>query len=1085
MPKKSPALPAKLSPPRLVQALPRERLFSWLDGQRERSAVWVAGAPGAGKTMLVASYCQARALRMLWYRFDADDNDIGRCFATLGQAVDALGIRARRPAFAAEHLGQPMVYARAWFRLVFAALPRPIVLVLDNLEQAALPALPALLACAIDELPQGVLLLMTSRHAPPPELAGALVSGAIAALPAADLDFDTGETAAYARALGLDAEHVAAASRRVRGWAAGLRLLSHAGDSISGAKTSGGKPNSEKPGAKPAANPGAQPGDDPSPRLLFDYFAGLLHESLSAQGQHLMLVSALLPWVPADLVAHLAGVEHAREQLEKLCADNLFTERVEHSADVYRLHPMLRECLLERGRQMLAPAQRQGLLCDAARAFLSRGESDVALDLFLDAGDLSAASELLLAVFEAKLALGQLDQLQAWAARLPAARLDQQPWLHYAMARLCFLREDSAAPVHYESAARAFQAQGDLQGQRLCAAGVLEWSYNSDNFVGHERWSALLRDAAPAGGEGAAEAPSELHALRLLNGRLLACFFDGDFDREGERWIDEVLNLLVPGGAENEKLSAAITLLGCLERHKRWDAALLLAGKMEALVESPGVGPRLKILALQQIAVDLHRQTGAYDSARRLALAARAQSREHGFHVLEFEAVAVLLFAALYTGDDTEARVLLADLARLIDPASVYHQRFASQMRGWQALQAGHLAVAREHADALRAAVARSDMPAHFRATWLQLPIYVGVAEGHVDEACAELAAMCADAEPGSRQVLEANLHSLRAWSALVAGDDDAAATLLARAWEAAAATRYYQLIAPLRDVLAQLAEFALKRGVATGFAAELIHRRRLHAPSVAALHWPWRLRIRTLGRFDIMVDGEPLAFDGKVPRKPLALLKALIACGANAVPEHLLSDALWPDDDADAAHDAFNVALHRLRKLLPGGTELIRLQDGRLSLDSRAVWLDCQAFEHLANQAGSAIDVRRVSLEPLRRAFGLYQGHFLADEDHSAWSVSARERLRAKFGQVVIAYGQALGEAGRDDEAMACYRRGLDTDDLNEAFYQGVMRCALRLQRPAEGLAAYQRLKRMLSLLLGVMPSPASEALRRSLLGP
>lgn len=118
---KSPALPAKLSPPRLVQTLPRERLFSWLDGQRERSAIWIAGAPGAGKTMLVASYCQARALRMLWYRFDADDNDIGRFFATLGQAVDALGIRARRPAFAAEHLSQPMAYARAWFRLVFAA----------------------------------------------------------------------------------------------------------------------------------------------------------------------------------------------------------------------------------------------------------------------------------------------------------------------------------------------------------------------------------------------------------------------------------------------------------------------------------------------------------------------------------------------------------------------------------------------------------------------------------------------------------------------------------------------------------------------------------------------------------------------------------------------------------------------------------------------------------------------------------------------------------------------------------------------------------------------------------------------------
>ena len=1047
---KAPALPAKLSRPRLVQALSRERLFGWLDAQQGSPAIWVAGAPGAGKTMLVASYCQARSLRVLWYRLDADDNDIGRFFVTLGQAVDTLGVKASRPVFAAEHLSQPLAYARAWCRRIFAALPRPTALVLDNLEQAAIPSLPALLACIIDELPEGLLLLMTSRHAPPTELAAAVVSGAMAVLPTADLAFNAGEATEYARVLGLDTTHVVASSQRVRGWAAGLRLLSHAG---------------------------AERGNDPGPGLLFDYFAGLLHDGLSPQGQHLMLVSALLPWVPAGLVAGLAGVAQASDQLEQLCAHNLFIERVEHSADVYRLHPLLREVLLERGRRTLQPGQRRQLLGDAARGFLARGEADVALDLFLDADDPASAARLLLGVFEAKLALGQLDQLQAWARRLPAELLDQQPQLHYGLARLCFLREDRAALAHYERAADAFAAQGDLQGQQLCAAGVLEWSYNSDDFVGHERWSALLRNVLPPG-----PAPSELHRLRLLNGRLLACFFDGDFDAEGEHWIDEVLNLLVPGGPENEKLSAAITLLGCLERHKRWDAAQLLAGKMEALLGSPHVGPRLKILVRQQIAVDLHRQTGAYDSARRLALAARAQSREHGFLVLEFEAVAVLLFAALYTGEEAEARGLLGELAQSVEPGNVYHQRFSSQMRSWHALQTGHLAAAREHADALRAAVARSEMPARFRATWLQMPIYVSVAEGHADEACTELASMCADAEPGSQRVLQANLYSLQAACELAADRTDEAAALLARAWALASAARYYQLLAPLRGLLAQLAEFALGRGVATEFAKALIQRRRLHPPSASAMHWPWPLRIHTLGRFALIVDGEPMSFDGKVPRKPLALLKALIALGANAVPEHMLTDALWPDEEADAAHDAFNVTLHRLRKLLPGGAERVRLHDGRLSLDSHSCWVDCQAFEALLADTSAATDAQ--SFERMRQAFALYQGHFLADEDGEAWSVSTRERLRAKFSRVVVAHGVGLSAAGRDEEAIACYQRGIESDDLNEAFYQGVMRCALALQRPADGLLAYRRLERMLSLGLGVAPSPASQALRRSLLG-
>ncbi len=1048
-------LPAKLSPPRLIQALPRERLFAWLDTHCAQGAVWLGGPPGAGKTTLAVSYCRSRALRCLWYRLDAGDTDAGRFFATLGEAVDAVAAKAKRPLFGAEHVNQPRLYARAWFREVYAALPRPLALVFDNLEQAALPALPDLLASAIDELPEGVALLITSRHGPPSELAGAALAGRLVALPPVALEFTSDESTQYARALGLDEARVQTASRHVRGWAAGLRWLSH----------------------------GEAPTDrSDSPQRLFDYFAGLLHDEHSAPGRQVLLVSALLPWVPAAVVAAVSGVAEAQVELESLCARNLFTEPVEQVSGAYRLHPLLREYLLERGRREFDPPRRRALLRHAAQAFQALGETDAALDLLIDAEAIDSATALLLSMFEAKLARGHLEQLAAWVRRLPASVLDAEPQLCYGLARLCFLREDGAAPRHYERAAQGFAARGDGRGAQLCAAGMLEWSYNTDSFLGHERWSALLREGPPA----ATAVPVEPQALRLLNGQLLARFFDGDFGSDAPAWVDSVLRLLEPGDHENEKLSIAITLLGCLERHKRWDDALLLAGRMEALLDSERIGPRLKILARQQIAVDLQRQTGNYDAARRLALAARAQAQAQGFVVLEYEAVAVLLFAALYSGDDSEARKLLADLERMSDPASLYHQRFTHQMQGWHALQGEHVTRAREHADALRAAIERSDMPARFRATWLQLPIYVrfveGTLKGDSEAACTELAALCADAEPGSRQILEANLLSLRAWQHLQAGRRAEAQAALAQAWALAAASRYYQLLAPLRGVLAGLAAFALECGLTPGFAAELIQRRRLRPASVATIHWPWPLRIQTLGRFVLCVDGEPLAFDGKLPKKPLTLLKALLALGAHEVPEHRLSDALWPDADADAAHDAFNVALHRLRKLIPRGSDAIRLHDGHLSLDSSLCWIDWRAFEALVTEADGATTGDN-ALALLHRALALYEGHFLADDGNEAWSLSARERLRSKFNRVVIACGRALSAAGREAEALDCYRRGLETDDLAEEFYQGVMRSALALQRPAEGLATFHRLERTLARLFGVAPSPASQALRRSLL--
>ena len=1039
---------AKLSPPRLLQALPRERLFAVLDMHRECAGIWLGGPPGAGKTMLVATWLQARALPFLWYRFDADDNDIGRFFGMLREAVTHTGTKAKLPAFSADHLAHPDSYARRWFRALYAGLPRPYVIVFDNVEQANLAQLPQLLAIALDEAPELVTVLMTSRRDPPQALAAARVAGSLAVLTPAALNFTAPEATLYAEALGLDAATVQRAALRVDGWAAGLRLLSHA------------------PTAAQA---------DPPPQMLFDYFAGLLHDSLAPRGQRVLLVGALLPWMPAGLVAAVAGVADAAEHLERLCAQNLFTERA--GAGVYRLHPLFRDFLLDRGRRTLAPAERAVLLAEASRAFLAIGQADAALDLAFDADEPQAAADQWLALLEHKLAQGQLDQLVAWYARMPAALLSDRPHLVYGRARVCFLREDAAALAHYESARRAFEQQGNLFGQQLCAAGVLEWMYNTDSFIDHRRWCDLVRKPPLEA------TANEAHALRMLNGRLLATFYEGDIGNDAVAWVDRVLGLLTPGDLENDKLSVAITLLGCLERDKRWSDAQLLASRMEALLESPGVGPRLQILVRQQLAADLYRQTGNYAEARRLASISLSQATEVGFEVLIFEALAILALVALYLGDAAETERLLGELAARAEPGNIYHQRFMHQMLAWHELQRARLAAAREHAEALSAAIERSDMPARFRSTWLLMAIFVRFAAGDQEAACAELAALSEHAEAGSRDTLRANLLSLQAWRQVHAGHTAEAERLLAEAFALCAPRRYYQLLAPLRAMLAELAAFAVDRGVAPEFARELIRRRQLAPPPSATERWPWAMRIRALGRFAVEVDDQPLAFSGKVPKKPLALLKALIAFGGRSVPQHRLIDALWFDEQADTAGDAFNVALHRLRKLLPGGSAAIQLHDGALSLNPASCWVDTWAFERLVAATAQPLDPASGSASQ-GRAIELYAGHFLADEPDPPWSLSTRKRLHGKFVHAVARCAATLTAEGRHEEALACWRHGLEIDEVDEAFHQGVMQCALALRRPAEGLAAYQRLERVLATQLGAVPSERSEALRRQLLG-
>ena len=196
-------------------------------------------------------------------------------------------------------------------------------------------------------------------------------------------------------------------------------------------------------------------------------------------------------------------------------------------------------------------------------------------------------------------------------------------------------------------------------------------------------------------------------------------------------------------------------------------------------------------------------------------------------------------------------------------------------------------------------------------------------------------------------------------------------------------------------------------------------------------------VEIRTLGGFSLAVGGMPLGFPRKAPRRPLSLLKAIVALGHPAVCEHRLTDALWPDAEADAAHQAFNMALHRLRKLL-GRHDAVVLRDGRIYLDCRLCWVDACALERLAAGAGPR---DADPAQALRQVLELYRGDFLAD-DEEPWVFAPRERLRERFVRSVSHQAGRLEAAGRRPEALHFLH--LAGEAAPRAFHREALRTAI-----------------------------------------
>jgi LuxR family maltose regulon positive regulatory protein len=271
-------------------------------------------------------------------------------------------------------------------------------------------------------------------------------------------------------------------------------------------------------------------------------------------------------------------------------------------------------------------------------------------------------------------------------------------------------------------------------------------------------------------------------------------------------------------------------------------------------------------------------------------------------------------------------------------------------------------------------------------------------------------------------------------------------------------------------------------------YVRELIRKNRLVPdPSAPDLEkWPWPVKVYTLGRFSLVVDGKVFPPARKTRQKPLLLLKALIALGGREVSEEQLTEALWPDADGDLAHQSLAKTLERLREMLSDDRAVI-LREGRLTLNNRHCWVDVWEFERTLGRAGAARkpgarapDGGEV-VRHAERAIELYQGTFLSGEAVFSCIVTHRERLRSKFLRAVVGAGRHWEQAGEWERAIVCYEKGLEVDPISEDLYRGLISCNARMGRAAEAHAAYQRCCKTLSAALGVSPSPDLKAILTS----
>ena len=1059
----------KISRPRPPTVYARQRLFGVLDNSRRYPVVWVSAPAGAGKTTLVSSYLESRHLACLWYQIDSRDADPATFFHYMSLAVKQACPRRRKPLpqFSPEFMPGIETFALRYFETVYQRLPTPTIVVMDNYQLIPSESiLHGLLHQGLSIIPAGMTVILISREGPPPHFSRMLANRKMAHIGWNQIRLTRKETAGIAQmqtAESLSHTTIDHLHQTADGWAAGLMLILAQADleSIDWKWIQGF-----------------------TPKNILDYFAKEVFERQTSEIQDFLLRAAFLPHMTIHMASTITGQTRAAQILSELNRGNRFTERRFRKRLSYQFHPLFRDFLLSRAKEIFSEDE-WAKLCNAAAVLLQdEGDPEAAAVLLRDARGWDALAGLIMRHALILMRQGRSQTILQWIRYLPKDVVADTPWLEFWKGTSLMTADPEAGRYYLEKAFDAFRCRKDSTGSFLSWSFIIRAVFlKMTDMSPFDRWIQTLEelmDAHP-------QFPVKEIEGHVVAGMLLALGHRQMHHPDIASWVDRALALLSGPLDMNIKVSLVNNAVHYYLLTGNYGKAAQIIDLLNPATATGQNEPKetVAIVAYSLISSFYYCYTGMHQQCIDVVSKGLDLAKKTGFIILNNVIAGHGIWSALIHEEYAAAKALFETNAEAIVSARPLDRGLIDFVRSLEALGLGNLTQASAYAaSALKASRATGSQFSTIFCHLLNARVmheagHPQAADEHLNEAF-HLSQLT--------RTKHFMFHALmlKARVAIDREQVEDGLNVLRKALELGNTIGLYHHMIDSRSAIARLCVVALENGIEVDYVTNYIRKRTL-VPDIPPVHlenWPWPLKIFTLGRFSLVKEGTPIRFSTKAQKKPLEMIKVLIAFGGRDVNKGQISDALWPDADGDKAERAFATTLHRLRRLLDNDHAL-QIQDGRLSLNPACCWVDCWTFERLLSQAEAASKSNEMAhaIAQIDKALPIYKGAFLAGDTTVFWAVSPRERLRSKFLLAVNRRGSDLMATGQWERAAAYYRRSLDVDDLAEETYQRLMQCLQHMGRKTDALSVYDRCRHTLHAAFDLEPSSETRAIYRSLM--
>jgi LuxR family maltose regulon positive regulatory protein len=432
----------------------------------------VSAPAGFGKSSLAVEFCQGLPAhwQSLWLGLSPRDSDPGRFlerlleglqdyFPTLGsQALGLLKMRQRHQPFAFEEWLDGLLDELA----IHLSPMTPLLLVLDDYHLAQGPVLDRCLQFFLNHLPEGLLVMVTSRQRPDWHLARLRLSRQLLELHEQDLRLthDEALTLLDRHSSSLRGEALENLIQRSEGWVAGLRFWLLA---------------ASEAGADAALPQSLHGGEG----LIRDYLLEEVIDCLPAEVQSFLYDTAPQERFCSELCDAIREAHDSADILRFLQAHQVFLVPLDEHGHWYRYHHLFSDLLRTRPiAQTIVPAA--SLHLRACRWFNAQGLLDEAVEQALRAGHLDVAANLVQNLSEEQLLAEQnVGMLLRWKMDLPDSLLISTPRLivlySWALGLACQLdaAEELASHLSRFLPAPSATAQKSMLAQWLALSGII------------------------------------------------------------------------------------------------------------------------------------------------------------------------------------------------------------------------------------------------------------------------------------------------------------------------------------------------------------------------------------------------------------------------------------------------------------------------------------------------------------------------------------------------------------------------------------------------------------------------------------